>query len=107
MAQNFRIYTGNNIGTSPVTIVTANSFDTYVGVHVTNVHTAAITVDVYVNDSSNDIHLVKGAPIAVGGALQVLGSGKLVVQSGDALKIKSDTASSVDAWVSAVDDISS
>ena len=55
----------------------------------------------------NDIHLVKGAPIAVGGALQVLGSGKLVVQSGDALKIKSDTASSVDAWVSAVDDISS
>ena len=107
MAQNFRRYTGNNIGTSPVTIVTANSFDTYVGVHVTNVHTAAITVDVYVNDSSNDIHLVKGAPIAVGGALQVLGSGKLVVQSGDALKIKSDTASSVDAWVSAVDDISS
>ena len=106
MAQNFRRYTGNNIGTSAVTIVTANSYDTFVGVHVTNIHTSAINVDVYVNDGSNDIHLVKGAPIAVGGALQVLGTGKLVVQSGDALKVKSDTASSVDCWVSAVDDIS-
>ena len=106
MAQNFSRYTGNDIGTSPVTIATVNSYDTYVGIHVTNIHTAAVNVDVYVNDGTNDIYLVKGAPLPVGGALQVLGSGKLVVQSGDALKVQSDTASSVDCWVSAVDDIS-
>lgn len=106
MAQNFRRYTGNDIGTSPVTIATANSYDTYVGIHVTNIHTAAVNVDVYVNDGTNDIYLVKGAPLPVGGALQVLGTGKLVVQSGDALKVQSDTASSVDCWISAVDDIS-
>ena len=106
MAQNFRRYTGNDIGTSPVTIVTANSYDTYVGIHVTNIHTAAVNIDVYVNDGVNDIYLVKNAPLPVGGALQVLGTGKLVVQSGDALKVQSDTASSVDWWISAVDDTS-
>jgi hypothetical protein len=106
MAQNFRRFTGNNIGTSPSTILTADSFDTIVGIHVTNIHTSAINVDVYINDGANDIYLVKDAPVPVGSALQVLGTGKIVVQSGDALKIVSDTASSVDAWVSCVDAIS-
>ena len=106
MAQNFRRYTANNVGTSPETVFTANSYDTVVGIHVSNVYTASILVDVYINDGSNDIYLVKSAPIPLGGALQVLGTGKVVAHSGDALKIVSDTASSVDAWVSCVDDIS-
>ncbi len=59
-------------------------------------------------DGTNDIHLVKDAPIPAGSALQILdGGSKIVVQSGDALKVISDTASSLDVWVSAVDDISS
>jgi hypothetical protein len=106
MAQNFRRFTGNDIGASPSTILTADSYDTIVGIHVTNIHTSAINVDVYITVGANDIYLVKGAPVPVGGALQVLGTGKIVVQSGDALKIVSDTASSVDAWVSCVDAIS-
>ena len=60
------------------------------------------------NDASNDIYLVKSAPIPSGGSLQILdGGAKLIVQSGDALKVVSDTASSCDVWVSTVDDISS
>ena len=51
--------------------------------------------------------LVKEAPIPAGSSLQVLdGGAKVVVQSGDALKVVSDTASSLDCWVSAVDAIS-
>ena len=107
MAQNFRRYTKNNVGTSVENVYTADSYDTIVGVALTNVHSSSINVDVYINDGSNDIYLVKGAPIATGGALQVLGTGKVVVQNSDALKVKSDTASSVDAWVSVVDAISS
>ena len=62
---------------------------------------------IIVNDGSNDIYLVKDAPIPTGGALQVLdGGAKIVVQSGDRLYVKSDTASSLDAWVSVVDAIS-
>jgi len=108
MAQNFRRYTSNAVGTSgAATIFTADSYDTIVGISVSNVTTSAINVSVYINDGSNDIHLVKDAPITAGGALQVVdGGAKFVVQSGDALKVISDTASSADVWVSAVDAIS-
>jgi len=107
MAQNFRRYTSNSVGTSAATLLTADSFDTLVGIHCSNITDNTVFVDVYINDSVNDIYLVKGAPIAAGGALQVLdGGAKVVVQSGDALKVVSDTASSVDVWVSAVDAIS-
>jgi hypothetical protein len=108
MAQNFRRYTNNNVGDSVVTSFTANSYDTVVGISVANVTASAVNADVYINDGSNDIYLVKSAPIPSGSSLQVLdGGAKFVMQSGDALKIISDTASSLDVWVSVVDDISS
>lgn len=108
MAQNFRRYTNNNVGTGVVTSFTANSYDTVVGISVANVTASAVNADVYINDGSNDIYLVKTAPIPAGSSLQVLdGGAKFVMQSGDALKIISDTASSLDVWVSVVDDISS
>ena len=62
---------------------------------------------ILVNDGSNDIHIVKDAPIPAGSSLQVLdGGAKIVMVSGDALKVKSNTASSADVWVSVVDTIS-
>jgi hypothetical protein len=52
--------------------------------------------------------LVKDAPIPAGSCTYKYldGGAKFVVQSGDALKVISDTASSLDCWVSTVDDIS-
>jgi len=108
MAQNFRRYTSNDVGTSAATLFTANSYDTVVGISVANITTSAVTASVYINDGSNDIYLIRNCPIPSGSALQVLdGGAKFVVQSGDALKVISDTASSLDVWVSAVDAISS
>ena len=107
MAQNFRRFTSNNVGTGATTVLTANSFDTIVGISLANVTTSAITASCYINDGSNYIHLVKDVSIPSGSALQVLdGGAKFVVQSGDALKVISDTASSLDVWVSVVDAIS-
>ena len=107
MAQNFRRYTSNDVGTSAATLFTANSYDTVVGISVANITTSSVIASVYINDGSNDIYLVKDAPIPSGSALQVLdGGAKFVVQSGDALKVVSDIASSLDIWVSAVDAIS-
>ena len=107
MAQNFRRYTSNAVGTAPATLVTANSYDTIVGISVSNILGSTILVDVYINDGSNDIYLVKTAPIPSGGALQVLAGGaKFVMQNLDIIKVVSDTASSADVWVSAVDAIS-
>ncbi len=107
MAQNFRRYTSNDVGTSAETLFTADSYDTVVGISVSNVTASAVVASVYINDGSNDIYLVKDAPIPAGSALQVLdGGAKFVVQNNDALKVISDTPSSLDVWVSAVDAIS-
>jgi hypothetical protein len=107
MAQNFRRYTSNDIGTAAATLFTADSYDTVVGISVANITASAVTASVYINDGSNDIYLIKDAPIPAGSALQVLdGGAKFVVESGDALKVISDTASSLDVWVSTVDAIS-
>jgi len=110
MAQNFRRYTQNDVGSTAAAIPSGAAFDSYdtiVGINLTNVSTSQILVDVYINDGANDIYLIKEAPIPVGSGLQILdGGAKVVVQSGDRLYVKSDTAASLDAWVSAVDDIS-
>ena len=93
MAQNFRRYTNNDVGTSAVTSFTSDSYDTVVGISVANITGSAVNASVYINDGSNDIYLVKNAPVPAGSSLQVLdGGAKFVVQSGDALKIVSDTA---------------
>lgn len=109
MAQNFRRYTARNVGTSATTVFTADSYDTIIGIGCANVTSIEIKVDVILNDadSSNDVYLVKGAPIQSGGALQVIdGGAKYVVKNGDVLKVVSNTASSLDVIVSTVDDIS-
>ena len=107
MAQDFTRYKARLTGTSAATLFTANSNDTVVGISVANVTASAVNASVYINDGSNDFYLVKNAPIPSGSALQVLdGGAKVVVQSGDILKVVSDTASSLDTWVSTVDAIS-
>ena len=110
MAQNFRRYKLQGVGTAAADIPDGtdfDSFDTLVGIHMTNTTGNAIIVDCYISNGGTNHYLIKGAPIAAGGALQVLvGGAKVVVQSGDRLWVKSDTASSLDVWVSAVDAIS-
>ena len=107
MAQNFRRYTSNAVGASPAAVYTANSYDAIVGISLSNILSTAITVDCYINDGSNNIYLVKDAPIPTGGSLQVLdGGAKFVVQNLDVLSVVSSDAASCDVWVSAVDAIS-
>ena len=107
MAQNFRRYTSNAVGTGATTVYTADTYDAIVGISLSNILSTAITVSCYINDGSNNIYLVKDAPIPMGGALQVLdGGAKFVVQALDVLKVQSSDASSCDVWVSAVDAIS-
>jgi len=107
MAQDFTRYKARLTGTSAATLFTANSNDTVVGISVANVLTSAVNASVFINDGTNDFYLVKNAPIPAGSSLQVLdGGAKVVVQTGDILKVVSDTAASLDTWVSTVDAIS-
>ena len=65
MAQNFRRYVARQVGTSATTLFTADSFDTIVGIALANITDSEIKVDVILNDadSSNDVYLIKNAPI--------------------------------------------
>ena len=108
MAQNFRRFIARNTGTGPATIFTADSYDTIIGIRCANVHASSTAnIDVYINDSSNDYYLIKTAPVPVGGSIELIdGGAKIVVDSGDVLKVVSSVASSIDTWVSVVDAIS-
>tara|TARA_R100000742_G_C4256534_1_gene74413 strand:+ start:104 stop:475 length:372 start_codon:yes stop_codon:yes gene_type:complete len=122
MAQNFRRYALRSIGTTAADAPNGtdfNSYDTIIGIHLANRTTNMIKATVFITDynsdadddptdnAANTYYLIKDAPIAAGGALQLMdGGAKVVVQDGDRLWIQSDTANSIDAWVSAVDAIS-
>tara|TARA_B100000212_G_scaffold328200_1_gene292238 strand:- start:1012 stop:1338 length:327 start_codon:yes stop_codon:yes gene_type:complete len=107
MAQNFRRYTSNAVSTTPTTIFTADSNDTIIGISIANVASTQVNATVTITVGSDDISIVNSAPIPVGSSLQVLdGGAKLVMQSGDILKVTSSVASGLDVWVSAVDAIS-
>jgi subtilisin family serine protease len=107
MAQNFRRYTLNSVGTSPAGITAANSYDTIISIRLANLSANIVLVDAYINDGSNDIHLIKAGPIPAGSSLELIdGGSKIILSNADQLFIKSDTASSLDAWISVVDDIS-
>lgn len=107
MAQNFRRYTLNGVGTTATSIAAADSFDTIIGIRLANTTANIILVDAYVNDGTNDIHIIKSAPIPTGSSLELIdGASKVILSSGDQLFIKSDTAASLDCWISVVDAIS-
>ena len=56
---------------------------------------------------SANYYLIKNAPIVSGGSLELIdGGSKIVLASGDQLYVLSDTASSLDTVVGAVDAIS-
>ena len=108
MAQDFERHIDRTTGTGPVTVFTSNSDDTVVGIRCCNIHASTtINVDVYIVNGGNNYYLIKTAPVPVGGSLELIdGGSKIILQSGDALTVVSDTASSLDTVVSRIDAIS-
>jgi len=109
--QLFRQYKFRNIGTAAQDAPDGSNFstnDTVIGLHLCNVHANQIQASVYVSNNSNNYYIIKDVNIPSGASLQVLdGGAKMNVVSGDRLWIISNTASSLDAFVSVVQAISS
>ena len=105
MANTFKNKLERQIGTSLTAIesytVPASTETTVIGLTVSNTTAATIEVDVTVNDATNDYYVVKTAPVPSGGSLVVVGGDqKLVLTTGDSVKVKSDTATSADVVMS-------
>ena len=111
MAQDFeRSYASSisNSSGSPTSILTANSDDAILGLRLANILTSAVTVSVFILEGgSTTRYLVKDLSIPPASSVELIqGGAKVVMQNTDVLKAQSSAASSVDAWVSFVDSIS-
>ena len=108
MAQDFTRYIARAVGTSPVvTVFTANSNDTVISLRVANILGTVVTADVYVTVSSADYYLVKTISMPAGSSIELIdGGSRIVLVSGDALKVDCSDNSALDVWVSVVDAIS-
>ena len=112
MAQDFKRFGDQDVGTSPATIHTSNSNDAIISIRLANITTSTINADVFITSSvtggSQNHYIIKNAPIVSGGSLELIdGGSKLVMQNGDVVKAQSDTPSSLSVWMSTVDAISS
>jgi tryptophanyl-tRNA synthetase len=104
MANTFKNYVAADVGTSASTIITAAAATTVIGMTVANLTTSPITVSVYVTISAADYYVVKDAVVPAGGSLVPIGGDqKLVLETGDALKVISDTATSADVIASVLE----
>ena len=92
---------------SDLYVVPSNCDTVIIGLLLTNKSGASIVADVMIEVQSGqgeNVYLIKGAQVPVGSALEVI-SGKVVVANtgsgtGDTLQVRCDTASSLDATVS-------
>lgn len=104
MATNtFTRYVASNVGTTPVTLVTAAAATqtTIIGCTAANTTSSPITVSLYVTASATNYYIVKNATIPVGGSLALFGAdGKLVINTGDAVNVVSSAATSTDVILS-------
>jgi len=108
MAQDFES-TGYQITSSETPLLTADSDDAIIGLRLTNITAATVTVDVYVDKggAGTDRYITKDLSIPPGSSVELIqGGAKVVMQNGDVLYGLASAATSVDVWLSRVDSIS-
>ena len=108
MSNTFKNANKEDVGTSDVTIYTvpASTTSVVIGLSVSNVLGSAMTVDVYIEDTSAGVtsHLVKTAPVPVGSALVVIGGDqKVVLETTDVIKVVASDASAADVVCSVME----
>ena len=105
MANTFKNSFSQSVGQTSTTIYTASGVQaTVIGMTVANVTQADVKANVFVTSSGTDYFLVKSALIEPGSALVPIGGDqKLVLESGDLIKVQSDTSSSLDVILSVLE----
>jgi hypothetical protein len=100
MANTFKNYHTASIGTSASTVYTVPSSTTAVviGLNLANRTGSQILVDVQLSST----FIIKNAPIPGGSALSVL-DGKIIAETTETIVVTSNTASSVDAILSVLE----
>lgn len=123
MANTFKAYTKSSVGTSAATAYevelggASTKTAIIIGIALSNIHSSPINVDVQIDRPatgstaapSDDVYLAKNIPIPSGSTLEVMAGQKLILEyngtalAGDKIVVTSDTASSLDVIVNALE----
>lgn len=107
MANTFKNALAKDVGTSAVTVYSAPSSKKSIAIEldVCNTTSSGVSVDAYITSGGDDYYIVKNTPVPVGGSLQIIAGQKIVLSDTDALKVVSNTASSIDVIASILEDV--
>lgn len=103
MANIFRTFTANNIGTSLTSVGSYNSGGntaTIIGLTLSNTTNTAVLVNVAHKSNTQTTFIVKNAPITAGSSLVPIGGDQKIVLHGEEMQVSSNTASAVDVVMS-------
>ena len=106
MANTFKLKTatgGSTAANSPITVYTtpASTTTIVIGLTLANLVTQSIAATVLIENSDGDnVTFLKNVPLPQGSALEVMAGNKVVLETGDVLKVQSNTANSIDTTLS-------
>ena len=110
MANTFKSDTKSSVVTDAVSStntnsVTASGSSTLVllSILLSNKVAASADVDVYLESAGDDVYLLRNAPVPAGSSLEVISGSKIIMEANDKLRIRTGTASAIDATVSYLD----
>ena len=94
------------ISNSGTNILTAGGSSTLIllSALVANKTSSSANVDVYLVPNSGDsVYFLKSVPVPAGSSLELISGSKIILESGDILRARCDTASAADLTVSYLD----
>lgn len=94
-----------NVGVSPATLYTAANKVVVLEIDIANITNAAINIGVFVVSGGNNYNMIVNGNIPIGQTLQQIYGQRMVLLTGEVIKVVSDTASSCDVWASFLEDV--
>ena len=94
------------ISNSGTNVLTAGGSSTLIllSALVANKTSSSANMDVYLVPSSGDsVYFLKSVPVPAGSSLELISGSKIILESGDVLRARCDTASAADLTVSFLD----
>lgn len=106
MANTFKVKTADGSATGADTFLTiytvpASTTSIVLGLSIANLLTSSIQATIYLeNNDGDNVNIAKLAAIPAKSSLEVMTGNKYVLEASDVLKVKSDTANSIDVSLS-------
>jgi hypothetical protein len=100
MANTFKLKTKANVGitTQNVYVVPSATTTVVIGITLANTSGSGCLVGIGITrPSTDDVKLLKNAPIPQGSSLEFMSGNKIVLETADTITVDSDTNNSIDA----------